>query len=104
MLTGMRSPAPPGGGGAGGSWVSSAMFSRRTRRPRPRQSHGRALRRAPRAARSPAGGFDRRSNPRYAGQSMTFYAESLRAFLRPILSYLDDDSVSEILVNGPDEV
>jgi pilus assembly protein CpaF len=35
---------------------------------------------------------------------MTMYSESLRAFLRPVLSYLDDESVSEILINGPTDV
>jgi pilus assembly protein CpaF len=35
---------------------------------------------------------------------MTMYSESLRAFLRPVLPYLDDDSVSEILINGPTDV
>lgn len=32
------------------------------------------------------------------------YNESLRAFLRPILPYLDDESVSEIMINGPDDI
>ena len=35
---------------------------------------------------------------------MTMYTESLRAFLKPVLSYLDDESVSEILINGPEDV
>src|SRR6478672_6128941 len=35
---------------------------------------------------------------------MTMYTESLRAFLKPVLSYLDDDSVSEIMINGPEDV
>lgn len=35
---------------------------------------------------------------------MTMYNESLRAFLRPILPYLDDESVSEIMINGPDDI
>lgn len=35
---------------------------------------------------------------------MTMYAESLKAFLKPVLSYLDDDSVSEILINGPNDI
>jgi pilus assembly protein CpaF len=35
---------------------------------------------------------------------MTMYSESLRAFLRPVLPFLDDDSVSEILINGPTDV
>jgi len=32
------------------------------------------------------------------------YQESLRAFLKPILKYLDDDAVSEIMINGPTEI
>lgn len=32
------------------------------------------------------------------------YTESLRAFLKPVLAYLDDESVSEILINGPEDV
>ncbi len=35
---------------------------------------------------------------------MTMYTESLRAFLKPVLPYLDDDSVSEIMINGPEDV
>src|SRR6185369_287322 len=35
---------------------------------------------------------------------MSLYAESLRAFLKPVLSYLDDDSVTEIMINGPEDV
>lgn len=34
----------------------------------------------------------------------SIFSESLRAFLRPVVSFLEDPSVSEILVNGPDEV
>lgn len=34
----------------------------------------------------------------------TMYTESLRAFLKPILPYLDDDSVSEIMINGPADI
>jgi pilus assembly protein CpaF len=34
----------------------------------------------------------------------TMYSESLRAFLKPVLSYLDDESVSEIMINGPEDV
>ncbi len=34
----------------------------------------------------------------------SMYTESLRAFLKPVLSFLDDDSVSEILINGPEDV
>jgi pilus assembly protein CpaF len=32
------------------------------------------------------------------------YAESIRAFLKPVIKYLDDASVSEIMINGPTEV
>jgi len=32
------------------------------------------------------------------------YSESLRAFLKPVVPYLDDDSVSEIMINGPEDV
>ncbi len=32
------------------------------------------------------------------------YSESLRAFLKPVLHYLDDPSVSEIMINGPTDV
>ncbi|AKJ00065.1 Type II/IV secretion system ATP hydrolase TadA/VirB11/CpaF, TadA subfamily [Archangium gephyra] len=32
------------------------------------------------------------------------YSESLRAFLKPVLPYLDDPSVSEIMINGPTDV
>jgi pilus assembly protein CpaF len=35
---------------------------------------------------------------------MTMYTESLRAFLKPILVYLDDESVSEIMINGPTDI
>lgn len=35
---------------------------------------------------------------------MTMYNESLRAFLKPVLQYLDDESVSEIMINGPTDV
>src|SRR5579871_2713853 len=35
---------------------------------------------------------------------MTMYTESLRAFLKPVLPYLDDDSVSEIMINGPEDI
>lgn len=35
---------------------------------------------------------------------MTMYTESLRAFLKPVLPYLDDDSVSEVMINGPEDV
>jgi pilus assembly protein CpaF len=36
--------------------------------------------------------------------AMTMYTESLRAFLRPVLAFLDDDDVAEILINGPTDV
>ena len=32
------------------------------------------------------------------------YTESLRAFLKPVLNFLDDDSVSEIMINGPTDI
>ncbi len=32
------------------------------------------------------------------------YTESLRAFLRPVLPYLDDESVTEIMINGPTDI
>ncbi|MCY1073933.1 CpaF family protein [Archangium lansingense] len=35
---------------------------------------------------------------------MSMYSESLRAFLKPVLPYLDDPSVSEIMINGPTDV
>jgi pilus assembly protein CpaF len=35
---------------------------------------------------------------------MTMYTESLRAFLKPVLQYLDDESVTEIMINGPTDV
>ena len=34
----------------------------------------------------------------------SMYQESLRAFLKPVLKYLDDDACSEIMINGPTEV
>ena len=34
----------------------------------------------------------------------TMYTESLRAFLKPVLQYLDDDAVSEIMINGPTDI
>lgn len=34
----------------------------------------------------------------------SLFSESLRAFLHPVLGFLDDPSVSEVLINGPDEV
>ena len=35
---------------------------------------------------------------------MSMYSESLRAFLRPVLPFLDDAEVTEIMINGPTEV
>jgi len=35
---------------------------------------------------------------------MSMYSESLRAFLKPVVPYLDDDSVSEIMINGPEDI
>ena len=35
---------------------------------------------------------------------MSMYTESLRAFLKPVVPYLDDDSVTEIMINGPEDV
>ncbi|MBK7864576.1 MAG: Flp pilus assembly complex ATPase component TadA [Archangiaceae bacterium] len=35
---------------------------------------------------------------------MSMYTESLRAFLKPVLQYLDDESVSEIMINGPEDI
>jgi pilus assembly protein CpaF len=35
---------------------------------------------------------------------MSMYNESLRAFLKPVLPYLDDPTVSEIMINGPTDV
>lgn len=35
---------------------------------------------------------------------MTMYSDSLRAFFKPVLPYLDDESVTEILINGPADV
>lgn len=32
------------------------------------------------------------------------YTESLRAFLKPVLQYLDDETVSEIMINGPEDI
>ena len=34
----------------------------------------------------------------------TMYTESLRAFLKPVLPYLDDEAVSEIMINGPTDI
>lgn len=35
---------------------------------------------------------------------MTMFSESLRAFLKPILPYLDDPSITEVMINGPLQV
>ncbi|MBX5480853.1 MAG: Flp pilus assembly complex ATPase component TadA [Myxococcaceae bacterium] len=35
---------------------------------------------------------------------MSMYSESLRAFLKPVLPYLDDPAVTEIMINGPEDV
>jgi pilus assembly protein CpaF len=35
---------------------------------------------------------------------MTMFSESLRAFLKPVAPYLEDDSITEIMINGPDDV
>lgn len=35
---------------------------------------------------------------------MSMYSDSVRAFLKPILPFLDDVGVSEIMVNAPDEI
>ncbi|OJH36134.1 CpaF family protein [Cystobacter ferrugineus] len=35
---------------------------------------------------------------------MSMYNESLRAFLKPVLTHLDDPTVSEIMINGPTDI
>jgi pilus assembly protein CpaF len=35
---------------------------------------------------------------------MSMFSESLRAFLKPVVPFLDDPEVSEILINGPKEI
>jgi len=35
---------------------------------------------------------------------MSMFSESLRAFLQPVVPYLDDTSITEIMINGPDDV
>jgi pilus assembly protein CpaF len=35
---------------------------------------------------------------------MSMYSESLRAFLKPVVPYLDDPNVSEIMINGPTDI
>ena len=32
------------------------------------------------------------------------YQQSLRAFLKPVIQYMDDPAVSEIMINGPEEI
>jgi len=49
------------------------------------------------------------AEPAEAGESRVkssdnFYWESLKSFLGPVWRYIDDDSVSEIMVNGPTEI
>src|SRR5947209_17645315 len=36
--------------------------------------------------------------------AQNMYAESLRAFLKPVLKYLDDEAVAEIMINGPTDI
>jgi len=38
------------------------------------------------------------------GISIEIFKDSLREFLKPIQKYLDDDRVSEIMINGPDDI
>ncbi|MBN2497956.1 MAG: CpaF family protein [Deltaproteobacteria bacterium] len=38
------------------------------------------------------------------GDVSDMYAKSLKAFLKPIAAFLDDKSVSEIMINGPEEI
>ena len=40
----------------------------------------------------------------YDPLAMSMYTESLRAFLKPVLQYLDDETVSEIMINGPEDI
>jgi pilus assembly protein CpaF len=35
---------------------------------------------------------------------MDLFAESLRAFLKPVLPFLDDPSITEVMINGPDDI
>ncbi|MCA9665545.1 MAG: CpaF family protein [Myxococcales bacterium] len=35
---------------------------------------------------------------------MTMFSDSLRAFLRPVAEFLDDPTVTEIMINGPEDV
>lgn len=60
---------------------------------------------APVAASAPAVSVeeekDEKDDPRIKDK---FFWESLRGFLHPVWKYVDDDAVSEILVNGPTEI
>ena len=35
---------------------------------------------------------------------MSMFSESLRAFLQPVVPFLDDPNVTEIMINGPDDI
>jgi pilus assembly protein CpaF len=37
-------------------------------------------------------------------RTMTMFSESLRAFLKPVAEFLDDRTVSEIMINGPEDI
>jgi pilus assembly protein CpaF len=37
-------------------------------------------------------------------RGMSMFSESLRAFLQPVVPFLDDPSVTEVMINGPDDV
>ena len=39
-----------------------------------------------------------------SGQAFSFFHESLLGFLAPVRAYLDDPSISEIMINGPFEI
>src|SRR3954463_4154866 len=41
---------------------------------------------------------------RHQGAPLTIFSDSLRAFLKPVVPFLDDAEVSEVLINGPKEV
>src|SRR5437870_12967662 len=36
--------------------------------------------------------------------AMSMFSDSLRAFLKPVIAFLDDPEVSEVLINGPKEI
>ena len=36
--------------------------------------------------------------------AMSMFSDSLRAFLKPVVAFLDDPEVSEVLINGPKEI